>query len=216
MIISIIVVICCLIMGYIDAIISPAYHIKSIIKIILFLTIPNIYMYKTKEYSGLVKFKKKNFLISLALGLGVFLIILLIYFISSKIFDFSAISTTLSANIGVNANNIIFVATYIALINSLLEEFFFRGFAFFSLRKHTSRRYAYIFSSIMFALYHVAMMIGWFDIVVFILAVLGLFIGGIIFIFVNEKNGDIFSSWLVHMFANFAINLIGFSLFGLI
>ena len=31
---------------------------------------------------------------------------------------------------GVNAGNFVFVALYISIVNSLLEEFFFRGFAF--------------------------------------------------------------------------------------
>lgn len=211
-----IVTICCIIMGVVDAIIQPAYHMKSIIKIILFITIPTIYMIKNKEKYDFFKFQKRNFIISIALGIGVFSIILVAYFLASKVFDFSMITSSLTNNIGVDAGNLIFVTTYIALINSLLEEFFFRGFSFFTLKKVTSRKFAYIFSSSMFALYHVAMMIGWFNIWVFMLALIGLFIGGLIFIFVNEKNENIYSSWLVHMFANFAINTIGFILFDII
>lgn len=36
--------------------------------------------------------------------------------------------------------------------------------------------------------------------------------GGLIFNWLNEKLGCIYGSWLTHMFANFAINTIGFLL----
>ena len=65
----------------------------------------------------------------------------------------------------------------------------------------------------MFALYHIAMMIGWFGLPVLLLAILGLFVGGVIFNYFNEKYDNVYTSWLIHMFANFAINTIGFMLF---
>ena len=75
--------------------------------------------------------------------------------------------SSLSENIGVKSSNFIFVAIYISFANSLLEEFFFRGFAFLKLKEVSSRKFAYIFSALAFSIYHLAMMIGWFDIVLF-------------------------------------------------
>ena len=126
------------------------------------------------------------------------------------------ITSALTGDIGVNKENFVFVAIYISFVNSLLEEFFFRGFAFLSLTKLVSKKYSYIFSAGVFAIYHIAMMTGWFSVAVFALALAGLFVGGIIFNFLNDRSGNIYTSWLVHMFANFAINLIGFHLFGII
>ena len=60
------------------------------------------------------------------------------------------------------------------------------------------------------------MMIGWFDLPLFIIVMAGLFAGGVIFNFLNEKSGTIYPSWFLHMFANFAINTVGFVLFGII
>ena len=81
-----------------------------------------------------------------------------------------------------------------------------------NLRKTSSRRFAYLFSAGLFAMYHAAMMIGWFSPLLYGLAMLGLTAGGIIFNWLNEKQGTIYVSWLVHMFANFAINTVGFIL----
>ena len=132
------------------------------------------------------------------------------------IFDFSSITSSLTKNIGVTGENFVFVSLYISFVNSLLEEFFFRGFAFITLKRITSRRFAYLFSAAVFAVYHIAMMIGWFSLDVFIIIMVGLFAGGIIFNYLNEKSATVYPSWLVHMFANFAINTVGFILFGII
>ena len=133
-----------------------------------------------------------------------------------NLFNFSSVTKSLENNIGVNSSNFIFVALYISFINSLLEEIFFRGFAFITLKSISSKKFAYIFSSISFSIYHVAMMSTWFDILLLLLLIFSLFIAGIFFNYLDDKNNNIYNSWFVHMFANFAINTIGFILFGII
>lgn len=217
--IILIVLIGCLIMGFIDAVIRPEYLIKSFIKILLFSIMPIMYSRYDKDLNLTSLFKinsKKEIIIAILSGAGIFTFILGAYFILGNLFDFSNIVSSLSENVGVNNNNFIFVAIYISFVNSLLEEFFFRGFAFLKLKEVSTRKFAYIFSSLAFALYHVAMMIGWFDISLFILTIVGLFIGGIIFNYFNEKYKNIYVTWLIHMFANFAINYIGFMLFNIV
>lgn len=217
--IILIVLLGCLIMGFIDAVIRPQYLIKSFVKIILFSLMPILYSRYNKDLNlkSLFKVKsKKEIIIALISGLAVFSFILGSYLILGGFFDFSNVVSSLSENVGVDIDNFIFVAIYISFINSLLEEFFFRGFAFLKLKELASRKFAYVFSSLAFALYHVAMMIGWFDISLFILTLSGLFVGGIIFNYFNEKYKNIYVSWLIHMFANFAINIVGFMLFNMI
>ena len=208
----------CLIMSFIDGYIQPVYTIKSVVKIFLFIGLPMTYSLYNKELSLKRLFipKKGGFKKSLILGLVVYISIILAYFIFRNIFDFSAITKSLTGNIGVTKDNFIFVAIYISFINSLLEEFFFRGFAFLSLKKYTSRCFAYFFSSLSFALYHVCMISGWFSFAAFVLTILGLAIGGAIFNYLNEIANTIYPSWLVHVSANFAINTIGLILFGII
>ena len=217
--IILIVIVGCLIMGFIDAVIKPEYLVKSFIKITLFSIMPIIYSIYNKELnlSSLFKVRsKKEVIIALLSGAAIFSFILGSYFIIGNFFDFSNVVSSLSENVGVNNSNFIFVAIYISFVNSLLEEFFFRGFAFLKLKEVSNRRFAYIFSALAFALYHVAMMIGWFDISLFILTIVGLFIGGLIFNYFNEKYKNIYVTWLIHMFANFSINYIGLILFNIV
>lgn len=205
----------CLAMGIVDAIIQPGYVAKSIIKLILFLLIPILYGLSNKDRMMLKVFKpdKKGFLLAFVLGIAVYGVVLGAYFTFRNVFDFSALTASLNETTGVNKTNFLWVAIYISFINSLLEEFFFRGFAFLTLKEVASRKFAYLLSSLAFALYHIAMMIGWFGIPVVLIALAGLFVGGILFNAFNEKSKNIYLSWLVHMFANFAINTVGFILF---
>ena len=214
------VIIMSLLMCIVDLVIKPQYFVKSAVKIVCFLIVPMIYFAIFKDEKNGIKQifipRKKDFLKSLLLGCGVYIIILGAYFLLKETFDFSGITESLTGDIGVNADNFLFVAIYISFVNSLLEEFFFRGFAFILLKKQAGRKTAYIFSALLFALYHVGMTAGWFHIIVFILALIGLFIGGCIFNYLNEKCDNIYPSWLVHMFANFGINTVGFILFEII
>lgn len=205
----------CLCMGLVDAVIQPGYLIKSVIKIVLFLLLPIIYSLidKNCDLKRLFKPNKKGFLLALGLGGAVYAVILGAFLLFKDVFDFSSLTSSLTESTGVNKTNFIFVALYISFANSLLEEFFFRGFAFLTLKDYSNRTVAYIVSAALFAAYHIAMMIGWFGLPVILLSLLGLFAGGIIFNFFNEKYNNIYLSWLVHMFSNFATNTIGFILF---
>lgn len=213
--IPILVIIACIVMGIVDAVIQPGYAIKSAIKIIMFLLIPIVYGLFLKEFNikNLMKPDKKGLCIALCLGFVIYGVVLGAYWIFKDVFDFSALTGSLNETTGVNKSNFIWVAIYISFVNSLLEEFFFRGFSFITLKKLTSRRFAYVFSSMAFALYHIAMMIGWFGLPVILISLVGLFIGGMIFNRFDEKGENIYLSWLIHMFANFATNTIGFILF---
>lgn len=205
---------------FVDAFVHPDYFVKILIKIIFFLALPMLFFVKNKDdfkdFKKLFVFKKKGILSSFLLGIGVYAIILIGYFVSRSFVDFSKVTSNLTSGMGITANNFIYVSLYISLMNSFLEEFFFRGFGFITLKKYTSRRVAYLFSPILFAIYHVGMLVGMFHIAVIFLLLAGLIVGGCIFNYLNEKNENIYSSWFVHMFANFAINTIGFILFGII
>ena len=135
------------------------------------------------------------------------------YFALRSVFDFSAVTALLGKNAGVTAENFLWVSLYISFVNSLLEEFFFRGFAFLVLRRYAGERFACVFSALSFALYHTAMMLGWFPPLLFLLALAGLTAGGVLFNLLDARAGTIFPSWAVHIFANLAINTVGFILF---
>ena len=149
--------ICCAIMAVVDGFIQPDYAVKSAIKIVLFLICPMIYslVHKDINLKSLFGWNKKGAKLTIILAGAVYILIVGAYFLTRDIFNFSDITKSLSNNIGVTGERFIWVALYISFINSLLEEFFFRGFAFLTLKKLTTRKVAYIFSAIVFALWKI-------------------------------------------------------------
>lgn len=214
------VLVCAIAITLIDAFVHPNYFVRIPIKVFFFLALPMFFFVKNKEafkeFKSLFVLRKKGILSALLLGFGVYAVILLGYFLTRNIIDYSNVTSSLTGGTGVNADNFVYVSLYISLMNSFLEEFFFRGYGFITLKKYASRRFAYIFSATLFAIYHVGMLISMFHFAVLLLLLAGLIVGGCIFNYLNENNGNIFLSWFVHMFANFAINTVGFILFGIL
>ena len=166
------------------------------------------------DFKKLFKFRKKGLLLSLALGLGIYAVIVGGFFLTRSVFDYSGVTKNLTEGMGITKDNYIYVALYISFMNSFLEEFFFRGFGFILMKKYTTRIFSYIFSPLLFAFYHVGMTVAMFEPILLVLILAGLIAGGFIFNYLNEKNENIYSSWFTHMFANFAMHTVGFILFG--
>ncbi len=205
---------------FIDAFVHPPYFSKIPIKILFFLVLPLLYFIFNKEalgdFKALFRFKKKGFGLSLLLGIGIYIVIVGGFFLTRNVFDYSGVTKSLTDGMGITKDNYLYVALYISFMNSFLEEFFFRGFGFILMKKYTCRIFAYAFSPILFAFYHVGMTASMFEPILLLLVLLGLVAGGLIFNYLNEKNENIYSSWFTHMFANFAMHTVGFILFGMV
>lgn len=160
--------------------------------------------------------KPGYFIKSLMLALAIYMGIMTAYFILRSFIDLDNIQNILSDSLNISKTNFIYVALYISFINSLLEEFFFRGFIFLNLNGTMTRWKAYVISAFGFSIYHVAILSNWFNPLLFIVALIGLFVGGVIFNWLDEKTQNIYNSWLVHMFANFAINTVGLMMYNII
>lgn len=209
--IIVIVLLCSLLMGFIETVIEPTYFIKSLMKIILFLIFPLFVMKLLKiKVSSNNRLKKNEIIKLFVLGIFIYFVIMASYFITKNIFDYKELVLSLSSDQKVSSSNFIYIALYISFCNSFLEEFLFRFLAFIKLSKYIKKRYAYLFSSFMFAIYHIAMVGSSFPFPLLIISILGLAAGGYVFDYIDEKNDNIYNSWFVHMFADFAIMTIWF------
>lgn len=137
------------------------------------------------------------------MGVGSFFILMGTYFVLKDFIDFDTIGDNLAEK-NITKDTFLFIGAFVIFGNSFFEETFFRGFIFKNLQQE-HRRFAYIFSSFLFALYHTAIFLTWFSIGLFLLALFGLFSIGLIFNWLNENSGNIYHSWLVHMIADAAI-----------
>lgn len=205
--IMILVAVGCIAMAVTETVIQPPYAVKSAVKVFIFLVLPLIFLKLTGE-TGIKKYfipNKKGFIRSLAMGAAVYGAVMLAFILTRNVFDYSAITDSLSADQGVESRNFIWVASYICFGNSLLEEFMFRVVAFLRLSEYLPAKWTYLFSSVTFAVYHIAMLAGSFPLPMMILSLVGLTAGGLIFDYFDSKNNDVYNSWLIHIFADVAI-----------
>lgn len=201
------VALCCAAMAFIEVVVEPAYPVKSGLKILVFLLFP-LAAAKAVHlhiFDRSLRLDGKGIAKLLALGALIYGVILGGYALTRGIFDYGALVASLSADQRVDSGSFWRVALYISLCNSLLEEFLFRRVSFLLLSQHTAIGAAYAFSSIAFALYHVAMIGSSFPLPLLLLALIGLAVGGCIFDYVDGESGTIYPSWVVHMFADLAI-----------
>lgn len=211
-------IIACIMLYFIEQVLVMSYLVKTLSKIILFISIPYFYAYFINKMpiSKRINTNKKELYIGAILGFLCFLIIIIAYFVLKDAIDLNAIANELQTKSKVNPNNFIFVALYITFINSFLEEFFFRGFVFLNLFEMGYKKLAYIFSSALFALYHIGIFKNWFNPWLIALAIFGLVSVGFIFNYIDTKSKSFINSWIVHILADAAIMLIGMRMFGII
>ena len=82
--------------------------------------------------------------------------------------------------------------------------------------KSMKKVFAHLFSSIIFALYHIPIIYNWFSIPILIASIFILAVLGMLLNLLNEKNENIYNSWMSHMFVNFGINIVGLMLLGIL
>ena len=206
-------IICTAAMVLIEQLLVPTYWIKALIKITLFFL--SVVLYCTvfrKDYRELInlkKFKKSRILIVGALL--VYSVVIAAYFIFRNLIDMNAIRESLVNKEGLTRENCLFVFSYIILVNSFLEESFFRGFIFGNL-KEKSKLAAALISAFLFAVYHIGIVSSWFTPLMLAVTIGALMLAGLFLQTVEEYFDSLAASWFLHGFANLAINTIGFFL----
>jgi membrane protease YdiL (CAAX protease family) len=150
--------------------------------------------------------------------LGIFLasIYLASFFIFRNFLDLATITEKLKDLININLTNLIFIGLYIIILNSVLEEYFWRGFLFKHLKNLIKPWQAYLITGLAFSFHHVMFYYNWFNLGFFLLATFGLTAYALIVNYVFHKYQDLFSCWYVHMFADVAQIFIAFKIFGII
>ncbi|MBN2876598.1 MAG: CPBP family intramembrane metalloprotease [Bacilli bacterium] len=197
-----------IVLYYEDHTLQPGYWIKSLIKLILLGFLPLFFLIKDGfRIQSLFKFKQVKWSFTI-FCISIIFAILAGYFILNALTSLSNIPALLNQQVQVNLSNFLWVSLYIILINSALEEFFFR-LLLVKIFTFKNIIFPHLISALLFALYHVAIINQWFEAWLFILIVIGLTLVGLFFSFLNKGKNGITHSYLIHLSANIGINLVG-------
>ncbi len=202
-------VVCLLILYALEQILMTPYIIKTIIKIPMFTLFPFLIQHYILKSGFSIKIKKseqKNILLWSVLVFG---IISAVSFTLKSFLDIEAISSDFSNRMMLRNKDMISAGVYTIFINSLIEEYFFRGFIFQGLLKQGWHKPAYIISAAAFAVYHVSVFEAWFSIYFMMFMLLGLFAGGLIFAYFVKKTESILAPWFIHVSADLALIIFG-------
>ncbi len=206
---------------YIDAVMQIPYFWKSAVKIVALATVFTSYSYRYKH--NFIKESFDNYLKSrkakpvdklkrlhLVLGALAFLVILVIYWLVAPYMHLDNIVVSLQQKYGISKEQLIYYGLYLSFGNALLEEMLFRGYAFLNLQKSFKRWQTYLFSSVLFSLCHISNIQTWFNPLLFLAALIGLMLAGLLFCYLDERHQTLFNSYFVHVCADLAIVLIGY------
>ncbi|MFD2630624.1 CPBP family intramembrane glutamic endopeptidase [Oceanobacillus kapialis] len=204
----------CAVLAIIEHGVEINYVIKTLCKISFFFLVIWSYkkIFKDFRFRDILSFSKlgrREWIKVMLLGLLSAGVVLGAYLLFLPYIDLNLIHQDLTERLGITALGFIFVGIYISFGNSLLEEYFFRGFIFFNL----PRKWGYIYSPLLFASYHIPMIILWFTVDIILICFIGLWIIGVVFHLVNEKNRTIWASWIIHICADIMIIMIGLNVF---
>lgn len=200
----------------VDQLLRLSYNGKILVKLVLFAVFPLLYICLTGDNFIRTSFHNRAPALRLdwtkALGLGVIVIIVAAFWVTKGKMDVTAITGDFTNKYKIGQNQLVWYGAYLTFGNSLLEEFFFRGFVFLGLRHLGFRWLGYGVSSLLFALYHIANFQTWFHPLLFVLALAGLLIGGLIFCALDDRADTFFNSWFVHICADLAIVALGLTI----
>ncbi|MDO4721098.1 MAG: CPBP family intramembrane metalloprotease [Peptostreptococcaceae bacterium] len=206
----------CLLLYLLDQVWQVNYGVKTGAKILFFLAAPAGYRFvfrKGQPSRRLTLPAGKELKYSILVGVFSFAVVTAAYLLLRSFIDLPGIVSDLEGKSKVTADNFLLAGAYITFINSFLEEIFFRGFLFLNLYEKGRKKTAWIYSSLMFALYHISIFKSWFSPGILMTAVAGLVFAGLLFNYMNRRTRTVFNSWLAHMMADAAIIWIGWRMF---
>lgn len=199
-----------LLLLWIEQSISVSYGVKTVAKVILFVGIPLLLFRATKfPFLRLRKADRKSMQLAFLLGIAIMALIIGDFLLLQPRIDIASLRDDLLQS-GITPAVFPFIAFYILIGNSFIEEFFFRGLL---PNLFGQSKIRFILPPFFFAIYHIAIFLPWFTLPILLLAIGGLWAGGLIFQLANEKCRTLLPSWIIHMFADVGILLIGVYVF---
>ena len=203
-----------ILMTLVEKVLAPSYAVKSLLKVLCFAGSILLYcvIFHEDVKNVIFLYRKKLPKLIYILMIGTYLFMIGAYFLFKDKIDLSSIRESLFEKEGLSRDNFLFIFSYIILVNSFLEEAFFRGFILHIFRGKSGS----LFSAFLFSLYHIGIMSSWFHPLIFVICILGLMVAGLFLEEIKKRSGTLLGNWIVHGFANLAINTIAtFMILGL-
>lgn len=124
--------------------------------------------------------------------------------IGDRLLDKEAIAHKIGERFGVTAATVLMVAPFTIVLNSFLEEFFYRGFAFGQLLRRNAA-VAYLLPATVFTVQHLSFTSDWAGLGVIALGVVALFVFALVLQAVYAATDTLVAPWLIHVSGDVAM-----------
>jgi membrane protease YdiL (CAAX protease family) len=143
--------------------------------------------------------------VAVGLGLAGAAIFLGVYFtVGHLLIDKAGVVAKINAQFGVNKTTVLLVAPFTVLLNSLLEEFFYRGFSFGLIVKR-NRKLGYLLPAVTFTVQHLLFIYHWAPWYSIAIGTLGLFVFALVVEWLYERYDTIVAPWVAHACGDIAM-----------
>ena len=195
----------------------PDFIGKTIWMTVLYM-IPAFALHKCNEhilYSEFFQFPGKPFWNAFAMGVGTFLLVrgannLFPNFLSATYFP-----QRLHSHMGSYTDMALAVTIYLALADSFMTEFFFRGFTFFNLSHLADKQFSHLFCAVLYTLFSAIRTFGIFSAPLWIgWTVLSFFVS-LLFTHLYLRTKTIYHSCMIHLGFNLAVYMSALELLSL-
>jgi len=123
---------------------------------------------------------------------------------SDRLIDEVTIIDKIDSQLGVDRSTVMLVAPFTILLNSLLEEFFYRGFSFGLLAKR-DLRVGFLLPAAAFTVQHVLFIYHWVTWFPLLLAIVSLFVFSLVLEWLYLRYDTIVAPWVVHIGGDLAM-----------
>jgi membrane protease YdiL (CAAX protease family) len=146
------------------------------------------------------------------LGAAAAAIFLLAYYLfGDLLLDKDAITTKINLQFSVSAATVLLIAPITILLNSFVEEFFYRGFAFGLLAPKRPWLGA-VLPAVVFTVQHLLFIYHWVTALPLALAIIGLMVFALALEAVYAKADTLIAPWIIHVCGDIAMMLIAVEL----
>ncbi len=150
--------------------------------------------------------------LSLVLGIAAAVIFLVAYAaFGNLLLDKAAITAKIQQQFSVSAATVLMIAPVTIILNSLVEEFFYRGFAFGQLAPKNAAL-GTLLPAIVFTVQHLLFIYHWVTLLPLLLAIVGLMVFAIVLQAVYAAADTIVAPWVIHICGDVAMMLIAMEL----
>jgi len=176
---------------------------------VFFLIPPLIYcrMQGISVWHDVIKPRNWRQCLPAAVGLGMLAVVIFwgaYYVLADLLIDKAMIAGKIGDQFSVTAATVLLIAPLTIFLNSLLEEFFWRGFSFGLLVKR-QRRLGYLLPAIAFTLQHALFIYHWVTPVPLAMAVIALLVFALVLQKTYEAADSLVAPWVVHILGDVAM-----------